>query len=182
MFQFFSFPKVLIEASGHQIRSCKAPNRALGCRLDPWATYVKPPAREEDGYIYDHYFWNPPKEQVYKLVHPRPSRPSSLRVYECHVGIRYGSNYQIDLTPLPVLCDPSYTILSLQFARGQDQYLQGVRRRRLAAHPEGRLQRHSDHGRYGTRLLRQLRIPGRAVFPWNLRSKWNEINISYPCR
>ena len=57
-------------------------------RLDPWATYVKPPAREEDGYIYDHFFWNPPKDQVYKMAHPRPSRPSSLRVYECHVGIR----------------------------------------------------------------------------------------------
>ena len=57
-------------------------------RLDPWATYVKPPAREEDGYLYDHYFWNPPKDQVYKMAHPRPSRPSSLRVYECHVGIR----------------------------------------------------------------------------------------------
>ena len=57
-------------------------------RLDPWATYVKPPAREEDGYLYDHYFWNPPKDQVYKMTQPRPSRPSSLRVYECHVGIR----------------------------------------------------------------------------------------------
>jgi len=65
----------------------KTPSGEVVDRLDPWATYVKPPAREEDGYLYDHYFWNPPKDQVYKMVQPRPSRPSSLRVYECHVGI-----------------------------------------------------------------------------------------------
>ncbi len=55
-------------------------------RLDPWASYVLPPPKEE-GYTYMHHFWNPPKDQVYTFKHPRPKKPESLRVYECHVGI-----------------------------------------------------------------------------------------------
>ena len=39
------------------------------------------------GYNYNHHFWNPPKSEVYKAKNPRPKRPASLRVYECHVGI-----------------------------------------------------------------------------------------------
>ncbi len=65
----------------------KAPSGEVVERLDPWATYVKPPAREEDGFVYEHYFWNPPAKEVYEPRHPRPARPASLRVYECHVGI-----------------------------------------------------------------------------------------------
>ncbi|TRY80465.1 hypothetical protein TCAL_10489 [Tigriopus californicus] len=55
-------------------------------RLDPWATFVCPPPKGS-GYIYNHHFWNPPKEQVYKAKNPKPKRPKSMRVYECHVGI-----------------------------------------------------------------------------------------------
>ncbi len=25
--------------------------------------------------------------QVYKMQHPRPKKPESLRIYECHIGI-----------------------------------------------------------------------------------------------
>jgi len=52
-------------------------------RLDPWAKYVLPTPRN----IYDHHFWNPPKEEVYQFKNPKPKRPTSLKVYECHVGI-----------------------------------------------------------------------------------------------
>ena len=45
-------------------------------RLDPWATYVLPTPRN----IYDHHFWNPPPEQVYKFQSPKPKRPASLKV------------------------------------------------------------------------------------------------------
>lgn len=64
----------------------KGPNGDILDRLDPWASYVLPPPRHE-GFIYNHHFWNPPKDKVYKLTNPRPKKPSSLRVYECHVGI-----------------------------------------------------------------------------------------------
>ena len=45
-------------------------------RLDPWATYVLPTPRN----IYDHHFWNPPPEQVYKFRSSKPKRPASLKV------------------------------------------------------------------------------------------------------
>ena len=38
-------------------------------------------------HVYNHHFWNPPADQVYKAKAPRPKRPKSLKVYECHVGI-----------------------------------------------------------------------------------------------
>jgi 1,4-alpha-glucan branching enzyme len=35
--------------------------------------------------LYDGVFWNPPV--AYKFIHPRPSRPAEMRIYESHVGI-----------------------------------------------------------------------------------------------
>lgn len=55
-------------------------------RLSPWAVHVKKPA-EESCTSYDQLFWNPPSNERYYLKHSRPSRPKSLRIYECHVGI-----------------------------------------------------------------------------------------------
>lgn len=52
-------------------------------RLDPWATYVLPTPE----HVYNHHFWNPPKEAIYQAKADRPQRPKSLKVYECHVGI-----------------------------------------------------------------------------------------------
>ena len=37
------------------------------CRIDPWASYVLPPP-ESEGYVYNHHFWNPPKDKVIKLI------------------------------------------------------------------------------------------------------------------
>jgi len=55
-------------------------------KLSPWAKYVVAPPPGE-GFTYRQLFWNPPQEEIYKPKHPRPPRPGSLRVYECHVGI-----------------------------------------------------------------------------------------------
>ncbi|XP_072316290.1 1,4-alpha-glucan-branching enzyme [Eucyclogobius newberryi] len=51
-------------------------------RISPWAKYV---TQEEKAVIYDWVHWDPPNP--YKPVHPRPKKPSSLRIYEAHVGI-----------------------------------------------------------------------------------------------
>ncbi|PGH16532.1 1,4-alpha-glucan-branching enzyme [Helicocarpus griseus UAMH5409] len=32
-------------------------------------------------------FWNPPSHERYRFKHPHPPKPSSLRIYEAHVGI-----------------------------------------------------------------------------------------------
>ena len=94
-------------------------------RISPWASYVRQPPRENQ--VYNHFvcvrvnfyilkgfegtafaqhMWSPAEDVKRKLLHPRPSKPSSLRcfhwpflpelvdhfypllrVYECHVGI-----------------------------------------------------------------------------------------------
>jgi 1,4-alpha-glucan branching enzyme len=37
--------------------------------------------------IYDARFWNPPPESQYVFKNKAPPKPSSLRIYEAHVGI-----------------------------------------------------------------------------------------------
>jgi len=59
-------------------------------RISPWASYVLPPPEERravEGPVYAQHFWNPPESDKYVRVHPRPPKPKSVRVYECHVGI-----------------------------------------------------------------------------------------------
>ncbi|XP_050529799.1 1,4-alpha-glucan-branching enzyme [Daktulosphaira vitifoliae] len=54
-------------------------------RISPWASYVVQPPKEE-GVTFKQRIWNP-VDNVYKFKHAKVSRPSSLRIYECHVGI-----------------------------------------------------------------------------------------------
>ena len=61
----------------------KSQNGEILDRLDPWASYVMTTPEN----VYIHHFWNPPKDEVYNMKHPKPCRPESLKVYECHVGI-----------------------------------------------------------------------------------------------
>ena len=59
-------------------------------RISPWASYViQPPKDKQDteGVAYCQHFWNPSSNEKYIMKHPRPPKPESLRVYECHVGI-----------------------------------------------------------------------------------------------
>ncbi|XP_033752279.1 1,4-alpha-glucan-branching enzyme-like [Pecten maximus] len=51
-------------------------------RLSPWANYV---VKQEKVPVFDQVFWDPP--QLYTFKNPHPSKPDSLRIYECHVGI-----------------------------------------------------------------------------------------------
>ncbi|CAI6355682.1 unnamed protein product [Macrosiphum euphorbiae] len=54
-------------------------------RISPWATYVVQPPREE-GVTFKQKVWNP-SDHVYQFKYPKVPKPSSLRIYECHVGI-----------------------------------------------------------------------------------------------
>ncbi|XP_062275594.1 1,4-alpha-glucan-branching enzyme [Scomber scombrus] len=51
-------------------------------RISPWAKYV---TRDEGRVIYDWVHWDP--LLPYIQIHPRPKKPTSLRIYEAHVGI-----------------------------------------------------------------------------------------------
>ncbi|XP_057795278.1 1,4-alpha-glucan-branching enzyme 3, chloroplastic/amyloplastic [Salvia miltiorrhiza] len=53
-------------------------------RVPAWATYVIPEADGNQSYA---VHWEPPPESAYKWKHKHPSKPKSLRIYECHVGI-----------------------------------------------------------------------------------------------
>jgi len=53
-------------------------------RISPWANYVVQPPKEQ-GYVFKYIFYNPPAR--YQFRFPKPKRPASLRIYECHVGI-----------------------------------------------------------------------------------------------
>lgn len=57
-------------------------------RISPWASYVLQPPKEKqhfEGTAFCQHFWNP--DHKFQFQHPRPPRPKSIRVYECHVGI-----------------------------------------------------------------------------------------------
>lgn len=53
-------------------------------RLCPWSRYVVPPG---NSLTYTSLFYNPPASEVYKFKYDRPTKPSRLKIYECHVGI-----------------------------------------------------------------------------------------------
>jgi len=59
-------------------------------RISPWASYVvQAPKDKQDseGVAFCQQFWTPPPSQCYQMQYPRPPKPTSPRVYECHVGI-----------------------------------------------------------------------------------------------
>jgi len=59
-------------------------------RISPWASFVTQPPQDKqewEGIAFSQEFWSPPTQDKYTMKHPRPDRPGSLRVYECHVGI-----------------------------------------------------------------------------------------------
>lgn len=57
-------------------------------RLSPWAPYVKQPPKElGQGTNYKQLVWHPPPHEKYMFRNKKPAKPTSLRIYECHVGI-----------------------------------------------------------------------------------------------
>ncbi|XP_028801640.1 1,4-alpha-glucan-branching enzyme 3, chloroplastic/amyloplastic isoform X2 [Neltuma alba] len=53
-------------------------------RVPAWATYVEPDAEGRQAFA---IHWEPTPEHAYKWKNTCPSVPTSLRIYECHVGI-----------------------------------------------------------------------------------------------
>uniref|UniRef100_A0A8C6LUH3 1,4-alpha-glucan branching enzyme n=1 Tax=Nothobranchius furzeri TaxID=105023 RepID=A0A8C6LUH3_NOTFU len=82
-------------------------------RISPWAKYV---TREEKSVIYDWVHWDPP--QLYSHIHPRPKKPTSLRIYEAHVGIaspepKIASYTNFTHNVLPRIKDLGYNCIQL---------------------------------------------------------------------
>ncbi|XP_029026979.1 1,4-alpha-glucan-branching enzyme [Betta splendens] len=82
-------------------------------RISPWAKYV---TREEKSVIYDWVHWDPP--HPYTQIHPRPKKPTSLRIYEAHVGIaspegKIASYTNFTINVLPRIKDLGYNCIQL---------------------------------------------------------------------
>merc|ERR1719369_2677675 len=90
-------------------------------RISPWASYVVQPPKEQqeyEGVAYCQKFWNPPPHSTYNMQHPRPPRPTSPRVYECHIGIsswegKVNTYKDFTATVLPRIAKLGYNTIQL---------------------------------------------------------------------
>ena len=64
----------------------QTPNGGWVDRIPAYATYATIPPNVM-GAKYNGVLWNPPSDQRYNWINPRPPRPHSLRIYEAHVGM-----------------------------------------------------------------------------------------------
>ncbi|KAF7408773.1 hypothetical protein HZH66_003310 [Vespula vulgaris] len=93
-------------------------NNELLERLSPWATYVTQPADRSEGTTFKQRIWHPNPENVYKFHHPKPKKPESLRIYECHVGIatqelRVGTYLEFAKKTIPRIVKQGYNAIQL---------------------------------------------------------------------
>lgn len=90
-------------------------------KISPWAGYVLQPAKEKqatEGTVFSQHFWQPLREERHQKTHPRPHRPASLRVYECHIGIssqegKVNSYNDFTATVLPRIAKQGYNTIQL---------------------------------------------------------------------
>ncbi|KAI4497005.1 hypothetical protein M0802_007953 [Mischocyttarus mexicanus] len=93
-------------------------NNELLERLSPWATYVTQAANRNEGTTFKQRIWHPSPEKIYKFHHPRPKKPESLRIYECHVGIateelRVGTYLEFAKKIIPRIVKQGYNTIQL---------------------------------------------------------------------
>lgn len=85
-------------------------------RLSPWATYVT--QNRAEGTTFKQRIWHPQPENIYKAKHPRPKKPKSLRIYECHVGIgtqelKIGTYLEFAKNIIPRIVKQGYNAIQL---------------------------------------------------------------------
>ncbi|XP_011501571.1 PREDICTED: 1,4-alpha-glucan-branching enzyme-like [Ceratosolen solmsi marchali] len=98
---------IIIDGSGNMIK-----------RLSPWATYVTQLNSDSDDTTYKQKFWYPMPEARYKFKYPKPNKPKSLRIYECHVGIatqepRIGTYLEFAKNVIPRIVKQGYNTIQL---------------------------------------------------------------------
>ncbi|XP_043478723.1 1,4-alpha-glucan-branching enzyme [Leptopilina heterotoma] len=94
----------------------KSQNGELLERLSPWATYVT--QNRAEGTTFKQRIWHPKPENVYKAKHPKPKKPKSLRIYECHVGIatqelKVGTYLEFAKNTIPRIVKQGYNAIQL---------------------------------------------------------------------
>ncbi|XP_051171399.1 1,4-alpha-glucan-branching enzyme [Leptopilina boulardi] len=94
----------------------KNQNGELLERLSPWATYVT--QNRAEGTTFKQRIWHPKPENIYKPKHPKPKKPKSLRIYECHVGIatqelKIGTYLEFAKNIIPRIVKQGYNAIQL---------------------------------------------------------------------
>ncbi|XP_046429006.1 1,4-alpha-glucan-branching enzyme [Neodiprion virginianus] len=87
-------------------------------RLSPWASYVTQPPNRSEGTTFKQRIWHPTDDKIYKFKYPKPKRPKSLRIYECHVGIatqelRVGTYLEFAKNIIPRIVKQGYNSIQL---------------------------------------------------------------------
>ncbi|GAO14890.1 uncharacterized protein UV8b_05055 [Ustilaginoidea virens] len=85
-------------------------------RLPAWIKYVTQDLDVSPAY--ESRFWNPSDTEKYIFKHPRPAKPSGIRIYEAHVGIstpeqRVATYKEFTRTMLPRIRDLGYNVIQL---------------------------------------------------------------------
>ncbi|XP_058788762.1 1,4-alpha-glucan-branching enzyme isoform X2 [Phymastichus coffea] len=87
-------------------------------RLSPWATYVTQANNPSNDTSYKQRLWVPGPDQLYIPKYPKPKKPRSLRIYECHVGIatqecRVGTYSEFTTNIIPRIVKQGYNAIQL---------------------------------------------------------------------
>ena len=94
-------------------------------RVPAWARYALP--GDGFGAPFDMVHWAPPEEEAHRWAHERPPPPSSMRVYEAHVGMssehpRVGSYRDFADHVLPRIKRTGYTAVQLMAVQEHAYY------------------------------------------------------------
>ncbi|KZT58829.1 glycoside hydrolase family 13 protein [Calocera cornea HHB12733] len=92
-------------------------------RLPAWITRVTQDLSVSPAY--DARFWNP--SQKYTFKHPRPPKPTDMRIYEAHVGIstsepKVGTYKEFEVGVLPRIRDLGYNTIQLMAIQEHPYY------------------------------------------------------------
>ena len=93
--------------------------------MPAWARYALP--GDGFGAPFDMVHWAPPEEEAHRWAHERPPPPSSMRVYEAHVGMssehpRVGSYRDFADHVLPRIKRTGYTAVQLMAVQEHAYY------------------------------------------------------------
>ncbi|QPG73078.1 alpha-1,4-glucan branching enzyme [Brettanomyces nanus] len=92
------------------------PNGEKIARIPPYITRATQPPKEYKNPTFEARFWNPPVK--YQFKNKRPALPTSLKIYEAHVGIstpepRVGTYKEFTKNLLPIIKDLGYNTVQL---------------------------------------------------------------------
>ncbi|ODV93955.1 hypothetical protein PACTADRAFT_77441 [Pachysolen tannophilus NRRL Y-2460] len=94
------------------------PDGSKVARLPPWIRRSTQPPKEYKNPTFESRFWNPSKEEIYHFKNARPLLPTSLKIYEAHVGIstpepKVGTYKEFTKNILPKIKELGYNTLQL---------------------------------------------------------------------